>query len=175
MGWAMLTGFVLFYVGAVLFLNGLWLMGKIADREIIVINIVTALVSASAVLHDVYGAGADGASIRNGTLSLLFCTTYFWVAYNRFSGVDGRGLGWFSLFVAITAVPVALDTLLSAHSALDWWMGINWAAWALLWALFFALLALKKPIERMTGWLCIAQGVLTGWIPGYLILAEKLF
>ena len=62
-----LLAVVLFSVGAVLFLNGLWLMGKIADREIIVINIVTALVSASAVLHDVYGAGADGASIRNGT------------------------------------------------------------------------------------------------------------
>ena len=127
----MWLGLSLFYVGAVLFLNGLWMLGKIADKEI-------------------------------------------WVAFNRFSGADGRGLGWFSLFIAITAIPVALDTLTSAQTGLDWWMGINWSAWAVLWGLFFVLLALKKNIERPTGWLCIVQGVLTGWLPGYLILAEKL-
>ena len=42
----MLLGFLLFYVGAVLFLNGIWLMGKIQDREIVVINIVSGLVAA---------------------------------------------------------------------------------------------------------------------------------
>ena len=36
----MLLGFALLYVGAVLFLNGLWLMDRIGDREIAVINIV---------------------------------------------------------------------------------------------------------------------------------------
>ncbi len=166
----MLTGFVLFYVGAVLFLNGLWLMGKIADREIIVINIVTALVSASAVLHDVYGAGADGASIRNGTLSLLFCTTYFWVAYNRFSGVDGRGLGWFSLFVAITAVPVTLRALAEAGSATEVWLALNWGAWAVLWFMYFLLLALGRPIQRQAAWVTLLSGIFTGWLPGFLLL-----
>ncbi|MBO1996894.1 AmiS/UreI family transporter [Staphylococcus epidermidis] len=96
------------------------------------------------------------------------------MAFNRFSGADGRGLGWFSLFIAITAVPVAMETLSGAQSTLDWWMGINWAAWVVLWGLFFVLLALQKRIDRPTGWLCIAQGILTGWLPGYLILAGKL-
>ena len=105
---------------------------------------------------------------------LLFAFTYLWVACNRFSGADGRGLGWFSLFVALTAVPVAMETLSGAQTTLDWWLGLNWAAWALLWALFFVLLALQKKIDRPTGWLCIAQGVLTGWLPGYLILAGRL-
>ncbi|MEF9602073.1 transporter, partial [Paracoccus sp. PXZ] len=123
----MLTGFVLFYVGAVLFLNGLWLLGRIADREIVVINVVTALVSGAAVLHDAFGDGASAASIRNGALSLLFCTTYLWVAYNRLSGADGRGLGWFSLFVAVTTVPVFLRALAAARSATELWLAANWA------------------------------------------------
>ena len=89
-------------------------------------------------------------------------------------GADGRGLGWFSLFVAITAVPVAIDTLLGARTAIDWWMAANWAAWAVLWAMFFVLLALGRNIGRVTGALCIAQGVLTGWLPGYLLLAGQL-
>ena len=97
------------------------------------------------------------------------------MAANRFSGADGRGLGWFSLFVAITAVPVALDTLAGARSLLDWWMGVNWAAWALLWALFWLLLARGRDIGRFTGAMCIAQGVLTGWLPGYLLLSGRLY
>ena len=171
----MILGFLLFYVGAVLFLNGLWLMGRIQDREIVVINVVSGLVAGAVVVQGAFGAAADAGSIRAAALTLLFATTYFWVAYNRFAGVDGRGLGWFSLFVAITAVPVALDTLAGARSLLDWWMGANWAAWALLWALFWLLLARGRDIGRFTGAMCIAQGVLTGWLPGYLLLSGRLY
>lgn len=171
---AMLLGLSLFYVGAVLILNGLWMLGRIGEREIAVINLFTGGLTLLVSLKLALGEGADAESIKAAALSLLFSLTYLWFAFNRLSAADGRGLGWFSLFVAITAVPVALDTLTSASSGLDWWMGVNWAAWAVLWALFFALLALRKSIERPTGWLCIAQGVLTGWVPGYLILAGKL-
>ena len=37
----MLLGLSLFYVGAVLILNGLWMLGRIGDREIAVINLFT--------------------------------------------------------------------------------------------------------------------------------------
>jgi hypothetical protein len=114
------------------------------------------------------------ASVKTGALTLLFAFTYLWVAINRFTGADGRGLGWFSLFVAVTAVPVAIDTLLGARTAMDWWMGANWAAWAVLWAMFFVLLGLGRNIGRVTGALCIAQGVLTGWLPGYLLLSGAM-
>lgn len=166
----MLTGFVLFYVGAVLFLNGLWLMDRIQDREIIVINVVTALVSGSAVLHDAFGANADAASIRNAALGLLFGTTYAWVAHNRLAGVDGRGLGWFSLFVAITAIPVALRGLAQASSLTDYWLSANWAVWAVLWFTYFLMLALGRPIQRQTAWITLFTGIFTGWLPGFLLL-----
>ena len=55
----MLLGFLLFYVGAVLFLNGLWLMDRIQDREIVVINIVSGLVAVGVVIHGAFGADAD--------------------------------------------------------------------------------------------------------------------
>lgn len=71
-------------------------------------------------------------------------------------------LGWFSLFVAVTAVAVAADSAQATQLARDWWMVANWAAWALLWGAFFVLLALGRAIECTTAWLCLAQGVLTG-------------
>jgi hypothetical protein len=170
----MLLGLSLFYVGAVLILNGLWMLGRIGDREIAVINLFTGGLTLLVSLKLAFGDGADAASIKGAALSLLFSFTYLWVAFNRLTGADGRGLGWFSLFVAITAVPVSIDTLGAASSTWDWWLGLSWAAWSVLWLMFFLLLALQRPIARMTAGLAIGQGVLTGWLPGYLLLTGVL-
>lgn len=170
----MLLGMALLYVGAVLFLNGLWLLGKVDNREIVVINVVSGFVTLCVALYSAFGPGADAASIRGAALTLLFTTTYLWVAYNRYAEVDGRGLGWFSLFVAITAVPVALQSLGAVNSAVDVWLALNWVAWAVLWFMFFLLLALKKPIQRLTGIVTAAVGVVTGWLPGFLLLGDMI-
>lgn len=170
----MWLGLSLFYVGAVLFLNGLWMLGKIADKEIWVINIFTGVVSLCIGLASIFGPAADAASVKSGALTLLFAFTYLWVAFNRFSGADGRGLGWFSLFVAITAVPVALDSLTSARLGAGLVDGRQLGRLGRALGLVLRTAGPEESIERPTGWLCIAQGVLTGWVPGYLILAGKL-
>lgn len=166
----MLLGLSLFYVGAVLILNGLWMLGRIGDREIPVINLFTGGLTLLVSFKLAFGEAADSTSIKAAALSLLFSLTYLWVAFNRLTGADGRGLGWFSLFVAITAVPVAIDALRIASTPWDWWLGASWAAWSVLWLLFFLMLALHKPIARLTAWTAIGQGVLTAWVPGYLLL-----
>ncbi len=166
----MLLGLALLYVGAVLSLNGLWLLNRIGDKEIWVINVFSGGVTLLVALQLAFGPGADAGSIQAAALTLLFSFTYLWVAFNRFNGADGRGLGWFSLFVAITIIPVSLATLQDATTGWAIWLGLNWAAWAILWFLFFLLLAMQKPIARVTGVLAILQGILTGWLPGYLLL-----
>ncbi|RTL33239.1 MAG: transporter [Rhodocyclaceae bacterium] len=170
----MLLGLALLYVGAVLILNGLWMLGRIGDREIPVINLFAGGLSLLVALKLAFGDGADLASVKAAALSLLFSFTYLWVAINRYSGADGRGLGWFSLFVALTAVPVAVDCLRLANSPGEWWLGLSWVAWSILWLLFFLLLALNKPLTRLTACVAIGQGVLTGWVPGYLLLNGNL-
>ncbi len=166
----MLLGLALLYVGSVLFLNGIWLMGRIGDREIAIINIFVGALTALVSAFLAFGPNADATSIKAAALTLLFTFTYLWVAYNRFHDVDGRGLGWYSLFVAITVVPVALDTLINASTLWGYWFGLCWAAWAVLWFMFFLLLAMQKPIAKVTGAVTTIQGILTGWLPGYLLL-----
>lgn len=166
----MLLGLTLLYVGAVLFLNGIWLLGKIADNEIWVINIFTGGITLLVALFLAFNPAADAGSIRAAALTLLFTFTYFWVALNRYNGADGHGLGWFSLFVAITVTPVAIITLTSATTLWGYWFGLCWAAWAFLWFLYFLLLALEKPILKLTGIVTLVAGILTGWLPGYLLL-----
>ena len=106
-----MLGLVLFFVGAVLCLNGLWLLGKIGDNEIAVIDSFVGGITLLVALYLAFGPGHDQASIKAAALTLLFTFTYFWVALNRYNGADGRGLGWFCLFVAITAIPVTIETL----------------------------------------------------------------
>ncbi len=166
----MLLGLVLLYVGAVLSLIGLWPMGRIADNEIAVINVFVGGLTLLIALFLAFGPGADLASVKAAGLTLLFSFTYLWVAINRYNDADGRGLGWFCLFVAITTIPVAIDTLAGAGSTWDIWFGLNWAAWGVLWFMFFLLLALGKPIGKITGAVTTIQGILTGWIPGLLLL-----
>lgn len=76
----MLLGLALLYVGAVLFLNGLWLMGKIGDNEIGVIDVFVGTITGIIALYLAFGPGADAASIKAAALTLLFTFTYFWVA-----------------------------------------------------------------------------------------------
>ena len=83
-------------------------------------------------------------------------------------------LGWFCLFVAITAVPVSVQTLLAAGSTWDIWFGLCWAAWAVLWLLFFILLVMQKPIGQFVGNVTVLEGILTGWLPGYLLLVGAM-
>ena len=166
----MLSGLVLLYVGAVLMLNGLWLRGHIGDREILIINLLVGLLSLRVAHEWIFQAKPDLAAVRAGAYGLLFAFTYLWVAYNRWSGADGRGLGWFSLFVATTALPVALLTWLQASSLWGYWESISWAAWAVLWWLYFMLLVRGKPWQGLVGTVAMVQGLLTGWLPGFLLL-----
>jgi hypothetical protein len=165
----MLTGLSLLYVGAVLTLNGLWLSDRISDREIIPINLVVAGISFLVALHTAILA-EDVSGIRSAAMTLLFAITYLWVAYNRIQNCDGRGLGWFSLFVSITVIPMAIISFVQADSGMAVWLSLSWAAWAMLWFLYFCLLTLQMPILKLTARFTLFCGVFSAWIPGMLLL-----
>ena len=168
----MLLGLALLYVGAVLFLNGIWVMGYIEDREISVINVFVGTLTLLVSLFLAFGPGADAGSIKAAAFTLLFTFTYYWVAWNRWNGADGRGLGWFCFFRRRHRDLRSPCRAFGAEAATAWdvWFAICWGSWAVLWLMFWALLALKKPIAKVTGAICSAQGVYTGWLPGYLLL-----
>jgi hypothetical protein len=168
-----MLGLVLLYVGAVLIVNGLTGLGRIAPREAAVMNLFAGALAVLASMHQIAGGTAPG--IRAGAFGLLFGFTYLWVAYAEWTGQDGRGLGWFSGFVALTAVWVAADELQAATSLQGAWLAACWAAWAVLWTGFFVVgvwprTSWRRPLAALS----IAQGVLTAWLPGYLLLSGRI-
>ena len=169
-----MLGFILLYVGCVLTLNGLWLLGKISDKEIWMVNLFVGAVTLLLAFIPLFGRRPNLDMIKGGALTLLFSLTYIWVGVNRLTGADGRGLGWFSLFVAITALPVGIQGLLTATTLWGMWLALCWLAWAGLWFVYFLLLALNKPLIKQAGIFTLACGIFTGWLPGYLLLVGVL-
>jgi hypothetical protein len=193
----MLLGVVLLYVGAVLVVNGIWLVGQarlasagagesavaeahptfIQNREISVLNVFTGFVGAVAAVTLMVQGNRDGdlVSVRAAGFILLFAFTYLWVAANNFLNAGGRAFGWYCLFVAITAIPAGIWTFRDANgNDASIYLGFCWFAWAVLWAMFFGLLALDRPIARITGYLAILEGIGTAWVFGFLLLEGVL-
>ena len=97
------------------------------------------------------------------------------MAANAFLNAGGRAFGWYCLFVAITAVPAGIYTLNNADgNDASIYLGIDWFAWAMLWFLFFVLLALDRPIARLAGGLAVIEGIGTAWVLGMLLLLDQL-
>jgi hypothetical protein len=189
----MLLAIVLLYVGAVLVIDGIWLIGQarvatasvpapgdptfIENREVAVLNLFAgALGAVLAVTLVIQGnANEDPASIRVGGFIFLFAFTYLYVGLNQFLDAGGHAFGWYCLFVAITTVPAGIYTLSNTGGeTAGVWLGIDWFAWAVLWFMFFLLLALERPIARITGYFTIAVGIATAWVLGFLVLIEEL-
>lgn len=165
----MLLPLSLLFVGAVLVLNGLWMTGRISDREIVLINGATAAITATVASVSLVRA-QNVEDVRAVAMTLLFSVTYLWVAFNRASGSDGRGLGWFSLFVALSVLPEATRSLLDASTPMEIWLGLSWLAWAALWFLYFLTLALERPFRRQTALATLLSGVLTAWLPALFLM-----
>ena len=149
----------------------------IQNREVAVLNIFAGFVGvvAAVTLLVTGNRAGDLASVRAGGYILLFAFTYLWVSFNQYLNAGGRAFGWYCLFVAITAIPAGIYTLQAAdgNTALIW-LGINWFAWAVLWAMFWALLVLQAPIARLTGWVAILEGIGTAWILAIVVLEGEL-
>lgn len=207
----MLLGMVLLYVGAVLVINGIWLVGQarqaapapapagpgdpalaggevagaavadhpvvISNREVAAINVFTGFVGVvAAVTLAIHGnANAAIGEVRAAAYILLFAFTYLWVAYNQFSPVNGHAFGWYCLFVAVTAVVAGIYSFVDADgNAATIYLGFDWLAWAILWFMFFLLLALERPIARITGYVAILEGIGTSWVFAILLLQDEL-
>ncbi|MCS3427213.1 AmiS/UreI family transporter [Leucobacter aridicollis] len=164
----MMTDVGLMYVGAVLIVNGVVLLGRITGRAAAPLNLMVGalqLIVSLALMLD--PAAPSGSAFTAGGL-LLFAFTYLWVGVNDLAGLPANGFGWFSCFVAVAAAGMAVYCGLTAS-----WVGlVQWSLWAVLWWSFFVLLALERSRwQRFTGGLAVLAGVATTGVPGAAALA----
>jgi putative amide transporter protein len=157
----------LMFVGAVLFVNGLLLLGKIDAKGAATFNLfVGALQTAIPFYLIATAKTTDDILLASGIF--LFGFTYLYVGIANLAGQAPVGLGWYSAWVAIMATAFGITDIVRFH---DPTIGLLWLQWAVLWALFWLVLGLGVTrLTPLTGWLTLILSFTTCTIPGYLLL-----
>ena len=159
----------LFYVGAVLFVNGLMLLGKVDPRAAAFLNLFVGVLQVVVPTVLLVQADGDPDRVLAAAGLYLFGFTYLYVGLNLLTGADSTGVGWFSLFVAISALGFSA---LSFSKQDDAPFGVIWLYWSFLWLLFFLLLGLKRTeLTTYTGYVTVFQAWVTAAVPGFLLFA----
>jgi len=156
-----MLGVCLLYVGIVLINNGVCRLQNVEGKAAAVMNVFTGflslIINVISIIQGDYYAAATG---------LLFGFTYLFAAANNIFRLDTIPYGWFSLFVAINTIPcAAID-----FNGGDWKMGVIWILWGILLLTGFIECVMKKDLKKFVPYLAIFEGIITAWIPGFLML-----
>lgn len=158
----------LLYVGAVLFINGLMLLGKVEPRAAGILNLFIGALQVITPTVLILIAGSSLNQILGASGIYLFGFTYLYVGIGLLGGFDTTGVGYFSLFVAVAALGYSFANFRILD---DPAFGVIWLYWAFLWTLFFLLLGLKREeLTVYTGWVTAIQGWITAAVPAFLQL-----
>jgi putative amide transporter protein len=157
----------LLFVGSVLFMNGLLFLGKADAKGVAVFNLFVGGLQTAIPFYLIATAQTPN-DILSAAGIFLFGFTYLYVGIVNLAGFKADGIGWYSLWVAALATGFGLTTILRFH---DTPTGLLWLQWAVLWGLFWVVLALG--VERLTttaGWLTLILSLTTCTVPGFLLL-----
>lgn len=166
-----MLGVCLLFVGIVLINNGCTTLWKVQPHAAAVMNLFVGSLSVfinfvSLVQGNYYAAGTG----------LLFGFTYLFVALNNIFSLDTRPFAVFSTFVAVNAVLFGFVEGIAGSEALgirpDWRWAVIWWLWAVLWGSAFVTDVLKKDLGKAVPLLQIAEGIVTAWIPGVMMLLQ---
>lgn len=167
-----MLGVVLLYVGIVLINNGIARLTDVDNKSASVMNFFVGALSITiniiTIIHGDFTLMNDIGDFYSAATGLLFGFTYLFVAVNSVFNLDPRLYGWYSLFVAINSIPAAWIEY-SVNG--DWRMAIIWVLWGILWLTGFIENVLEKKLNFVP-YLAVFEGIVTAWIPGFLILTN---
>jgi AmiS/UreI family transporter. len=162
----------LLFVGAVLFINGLSLIGWVKGKSLVPMDLFVGLLQVITPLYLIFTSNGDPAVILGASGLFLFGFTYLYVAINNTFDLDGSGLGWFCLYVVFAAIVYAFFNFRTNTPGGNV-LGVLWVSWAFLWGLFWLVLSLgKTSLTRYTGAVCATQGIITGFIPALILIGQ---
>jgi hypothetical protein len=162
-----------FFVGSVLLLNGLVILGRVDARSAAPLNVLIGTIVTGIAIRTAIQAGdpidpqAFDTVIRSAG-SLLFGLTYLYVGIGSFANLSGRGLGWYCGWATGASVFLGLVHYLRLDDPRS---GMLWVLWAVLFAAFFVTSGLgRRRYESATGWFTVLAACLTITVPGALML-----
>lgn len=156
----------LLLVGVVLLVNGLVILSVVPPRSAAMLNIFVGAAQLLLPTIILIQNAGDPAVVNATWPSYLFGFTYLYYGLGIFLRLEPQGFGWFSAFVAVI---VAYQAIASVGS--DPVFAVMWLTWAVMWSLFFLLMALgRNEFSRFTGWFLVLLGVPSCTVSGILLL-----
>lgn len=158
----------LLYVGAVLFVNGMMLLGHVSGTGAAPLNFFVGALQVVAPTWLIVAAGGDATRIAEAAGLYFFGFTYLWLGVNLVTRWPDHGLGWFSLVVAVSGVGFAVHSWVVLGGSV---LAVQWLMWSVLWGAFFVLLARDRAdLAPAVGVLAIGNALLSTGLPGFLTL-----
>jgi uncharacterized membrane protein len=158
----------LLFVGSVLLVNGLALLGRVDAAAAAPINLFVGALLVVVVLYLALPANDDLTPVFSAAGFLLFGFVYLYVGILNLTGHAATGVGWYSAWAAGVSLVIALVTF--ARDG-DVKLGTLWLLWSLLFAMFFVVLGLGlTQFTVVTGWVTVVESVITATVPGLLLL-----
>jgi hypothetical protein len=166
----------LMFVGAVLFVNGLAVLGRVDPRAAAPINFFVGVTLVVATGWTIWGVRdlsttANLDVVIGASGFLLFAFTYLYVGIGNLAGHSAEGLGWYCAWAALISVALAITNYTRLD---DPKFGMLWVLWAILFTCFFVVLGLGRDrLGWATGWVTVIEAFITTTIPGGLLLLGK--
>lgn len=151
--------------GAALFLNSLMLLGKANAKSVAVFNLFIGAMQVIVPFYLIIASDQSNWTIYSLASIFLFGFTYLYVGMTLLKDLDGSGLGWYSLWVAVIALIYAFVAYIHFEDIVN---TLTWLMWAYLWFLFFLSMGMNKKIDAYIGKVAMVQSWLTLTFPALL-------
>jgi hypothetical protein len=167
---------VLYLVGGMLFVNGLFMVGKITNLPgVVVYNLLVgvfiSIMGVWIIAKDNLNAFGETVSLVAGATCLTFGFAYLMIALEGLTlvlglkiGADFSVLGWYCLPMSICVLSMSLGWYQALGSKLPKvpQFGIMWLLWAICFFLFFLVFgAGVGALKALTGIVIIIVGIIT--------------
>ena len=161
-----MLGINLLFAGFALSLNGVSYFVKIDRKMIGFANLIVGLIIAlNSIIGVVQASGI--ADYSNAAGGFLFAVNYILIFVSHIKEDNFKMFGFFELFATVVSIIYAVSTALSGVYILTY----LWAMWALLWLEgFLDSFCGVKGMSKVSPIILIANGVLSTFVPGVLIL-----
>jgi putative amide transporter protein len=159
----------LLFVGSVLYVNGMALLGRVDPPAAAPINLFVGALLVVVVLSLALPAVEDATPVFTAAGFLLFGFVYLYVGIVNLTGHAATGVGWYCAWAAGVSLIIAVVTF----SRDDVKFGTLWLLWTLLFTMFFLVLGLGLTrFTVVTGWITVVEAVITATIPGMLLVLD---
>ena len=166
---------ILYLVGGLLFVDGLFLLGKAPNLAgVAAFNFIGGVLITIMGLYiaakDMYNAFGDTVSVTVGATCLTFSIAYLMIGLEGWTIIKGfevkadfTVLGWYCLPMSIFLFSLFLGWLQVLGKQLPKvpQFAILWLCWSVCFFLFFLTLAIGAPVGKLTGVVIIIVGFLT--------------